>query len=179
MAKRKKKGNETEAISSVLLLVAIFIYVYTDSWEVAAAAAGSLFVLWIAIFVIKEAIKEQKIRKSGILEIDKMDGEQFEDYLRVFFKKKGYTVKTTPRSGDYGADLILEAPNKRIVIQAKRYKSTVGLKAVQEASSARPHYQANESWVVTNSHFTKAAEKLAKSNSVKLIGREDLIKMIL
>jgi len=65
-----------------------------------------------------------------------------------------------------------------VVVQAKRYSKAVGLKAVQEVTSAKPHYKADEAWVITNSSFTKAAEKLATSNNVRLIGREQLIDIL-
>lgn len=61
-----------------------------------------------------------------------------------------------------------------IVVQAKRYKRTVGIKAVQEVIPAVKMYNA---WVVSNSYYTKAAVKLAKHNGVRMIDREELIQM--
>lgn len=78
-------------------------------------------------------------------------------------------------TGDFGADLILETETQRIAVQAKRYKSKVGIKAVQEIASAKSHYRANETWVVTNNFFTAAAVELAQSNGVKLCDRNFLI----
>lgn len=40
-------------------------------------------------------------------------------------------------------------------------------------------YEATEAWVVTNSHFTRQAEKLADINDVYLIDRDELIQIIL
>lgn len=119
--------------------------------------------------------REEKIQESGILQVDQMMGFQFEDYLRLLYSSAGYQVKTTPTSGDFGADLILEKAGHRIAVQTKRYKTNVGIKAVQEIASAKTHYKASEAWVVTNIKFTKAVETLAKSTGVKLVGREQLI----
>ncbi|EGA90542.1 restriction endonuclease [Planococcus donghaensis MPA1U2] len=55
----------------------------------------------------------------------------------------------------------------------------MGIKAVQEISAAKLHYGANEAWVVTNSFFTKAASELATSNHVKLVNRDQLMKILL
>ncbi|WP_286181151.1 restriction endonuclease [Bacillus sp. ISL-37] len=52
----------------------------------------------------------------------------------MLFNRLGYKVKPTPASNNFGADLIIESP-LRIVIQAKRYKIKVGIKAVQEINS--------------------------------------------
>lgn len=40
-------------------------------------------------------------------------------------------------------------------------------------------YDATEAWVITNNYFTKQAQKLAETNDVYLIDRDELIEMIL
>ncbi|MCP2033579.1 restriction system protein [Planomicrobium sp. HSC-17F08] len=129
----------------------------------------------------KKRIEERKklLLNSGIYEIDEMSGREFEQYLKYLYIKAGYKVRLTPASGDFGADLILEKETQRIAVQAKRYKSKVGIKAVQEIASAKTHYRATDTWVVTNNHFTSAAVTLAQSNGVKLYDREALIKFSL
>lgn len=129
--------------------------------------------------MIVNVLREQKIRKSGILEVDKMSGRKFEEYLQALLKAKGYNVQLTPASGDYGADLILSAKGKKIIVQAKRYKKNVGVKAIQEVASAKSHYRADECWVITNSFFTEQAKKLASSNQVRLIDRKQLMNLML
>ena len=118
---------------------------------------------------------EKILRQSGIYEVDQMKGETFEVYLQSLLKGKGYKVRLTPVTGDYGADLILSTNGKRIIVQAKRYKNKVGIKAVQEISSAKNYYRADECWVITNNYFTAPAMKLASSNNVVLIDRDQLI----
>jgi restriction system protein len=56
----------------------------------------------------------------------------------------GYEVIKTKASGDFGADLILRANDKVIVVQAKRYSKKVGVKAVQEVYASLTLYKANE-----------------------------------
>lgn len=68
-----------------------------------------------------------------------------------------------------GADLIaVDAQGRKIVIQCKRNGKPVGVTAVQEVLGAKHFYRANEAWVVTNSTFTVAAKKLARSSKVRL-----------
>ncbi|MBY7740146.1 restriction endonuclease [Paenibacillus polymyxa] len=123
--------------------------------------------------------RTERLKRSGIAQIDKMDGFQFEHYLGHLFRSQGYKAEVTRAAGDFGADLILSKDKKRIVVQAKRYSKNVGLKAVQEVQSARAHYRANGAWVVTNSSFTAQAYELAKSNNVRLISRDELVEMLL
>ncbi|MFD2613523.1 restriction endonuclease [Paenibacillus gansuensis] len=142
-----------------------------------------IFLLFVAIVVgILYAIKQRKIerlRRSGIADIDKMDGHRFEHYLAQLFKFHGYRSEVTKASGDYGADLVISKDGRKIVVQAKRYSAKVGIKAVQEAFAAIAHYGAAEAWVVTNNDYTDAAYALAKSNKVRLINREALIELML
>lgn len=133
----------------------------------------------IIVALIVNMYREQRLRRSGILEIDKMSGRKFEEYLQILLKAKGYYAQLTPTSGDYGADLILSTKGKKIIVQAKRYKRNVGVKAVQEIASAKSYYKADECWVITNSFFTKQAKKLASSNKVRLIDRSQLTNWML
>lgn len=117
----------------------------------------------------------KRMAKSGIHIIDKMDGYQFEVYLKALFRELGYRPEVTKCSCDYGVDIVLKGKN-RIVIQAKRYgiKNRVGVRAVQEVYTGKAYYKADEAWIVTNSYYTKQAEELAKACNVKLIDRVGL-----
>ncbi|MEC1715040.1 restriction endonuclease [Schinkia azotoformans] len=181
MAKRRTKKQQRqleEGIKGILALLSLGTYFLTGSWVL----TGLVFILVLGTiigFTLYRISKRNKLlRKSGIADIDSMDGIQFEEYLSELFKSKGYKVEHTQATGDYGADLILSKDNKKIAVQAKRYKKNVGLKAVQEVKASMSHYNADEGWVVTNSDFTNQAYKLAESNNIKLIERENLIKMI-
>ena len=142
--------------------------------------------LYIIFHILKWSVgKIREIRilksmaKSGIRYIDKMDGFQFEVYLKALFRELGYRPEVTKRSCDYGVDVILKGRN-RIVIQAKRYgiKNRVGIRAVQEVYAGKAYYKADEAWIVTNSFYTKQAEELAKACQVKLIDRFELQNLI-
>ena len=110
--------------------------------------------------------------------IDKMTGIEFENCLEYIFQRKGYHVDTTPVSNDYGADLILKKNGIITVVQAKRYKDKVGVKAVQEVYAAIPYYKASNAMVVTNSYFTTQAKNLAYTNHIQLIDRDKLTQLI-
>ncbi|ANS77121.1 restriction endonuclease [Paenibacillus yonginensis] len=133
----------------------------------------------IGVIIYVAVSKVAKLKRSGIAEIDKMDGYQFEKFLGHLFRSQGYKAEVTQSSGDFGADLVLTKDGIRIVVQAKRYSKNVGLKAVQEAHSAMAHYSASEAWVVSNADYTDQAYKLARSNHVRLINRDQLIEMLL
>jgi restriction system protein len=182
VARRRKRKQEDPVASLMGLLVlgiGLAMWQLTNSLVVVALTAGCIIGIFVAIIMIINMKRVERLKRSGIKEIDQMDGRQFENYLGHLFRMHGYNAEVTQSSGDYGADLVITKGGRRIVVQAKRYKNNVGLKAVQEIYAAMNHYKATEAWVVTNSDYTEQAYTLAKSNGVKLINRNQLIEMIL
>jgi len=184
MARRKSKAKlEEEFINGVMGLALLGslggTYTLTKSIQASIIVCILVIAVVIAALIARKMKNEARLKSSGIAEIDKMEGVQFEQYLGHLFRSQGYKAEVTQASGDYGADLVLSKDGKRIVVQAKRYSKNVGLKAVQEVRGAVSHYRASAAWVVTNRDYTEQAYKLAKSNSVRLISREELIEMIL
>lgn len=129
----------------------------------------------------EEAAREReeaaRALKAGIREIDVMTGIEFEKYLAVVFQQMGYVVTRTPGSNDFGIDLLLTGAGKRIAVQAKRHSNKVGSGAVQKSVGGKQFYNADECWVVTNSHFTPAAHEFARETGVSLLDREWIIKV--
>ena len=64
-------------------------------------------------------------------------------------------------------------------MQAKSYEHySVGNSAIQEAAAAMKHYGCTKAIVVTTSYFTTEARELAKSNSVKLVDKDELVQLL-
>lgn len=133
----------------------------------------------VAVRGIVWLVRERRLARSGISEIDLMSGIIFERRLAHLFAGRGYRVEQTRARGDYGADLVLERDGVRTVVQAKRWKKNVGVKAIQEAVAAKPMYGCDHAMVVTNRYFTEQAQRLAKANGVRLWNRDDLVVALL
>ncbi|WP_068981751.1 restriction endonuclease [Bacillus sp. 37MA] len=180
MARRRQFGgfNDKVLISIAGIVAALTLVEYADelTYIMIFGVFITVFYLWFRSYSAKK--EREKILNSGINQIDLMNGTDFEQFLGVLFKRMGYKVAFTPTSGDYGADLILRKEGRAIAVQAKRYKSSVGVAAVQEVSGARGYYGAPEAWVVTNNTYTKNARILADRTNVKLIDRGQLINLI-
>lgn len=156
--------------------------------DVIVTLISVMFLLWpmyviVGIFVIIKLAfafwEKSRLAKSGVAEIDRMDGKTFEKYLEVLFGKLGYRVERTRYVGDYGADLVAKKNGVKYVIQAKRHKSKIGVKAIQEVVAAKGYYHCDEALVVTNSFFTGPAINLAKANNVELWNRNVLVNKLL
>jgi restriction system protein len=121
-------------------------------------------------------------RKATVAEIDPamiagMSGMEFESYLAGLLRSAGVEdVSSTPSIGDQGADLIFSYRGRRFIVQAKRWKASVGNKAVQEAHAAKGYYRCDEAWVVTNSKFTQSARTLAQELCIVLVDSDSLVR---
>lgn len=182
MARRRKKEQLDPAQALVVLLMLGSLvggYQLTGSLISGSVAAGVILGVYASIVIAINRKRTERLKRSGIAEIDKMNWREFEIYLGHLFRMHGYNAEVTQAAGDYGADLVIKKDSNKIVVQAKHYAKNVGLKAVQEIRTAMDHYGASAAWVVTNRDYTQQAYTLAKSNGVRLVNREQLIEMIL
>ena len=141
--------------------------------------------LWVfigALFLIRLALaayRWRRLSRSGLREIDRMDGKTFEHYLEVLFTRLGFRVERTRYVGDYGADLVVSRDGVKTAVQAKRFQRKVGVAAVQQAVAAKAQYGCDKAMVVTNSFYTPQAVRLARSNKVKLWDRNRLVSALI
>ncbi len=119
-------------------------------------------------YILRKRLMTYSIQERSS-RISNMTGVEFENYIKDLFTAKGIKCETTPVSGDYGVDLIAHLNSKKIAIQCKRYKDSVGFSAVQEVYTGKDLYECTEAWVVTNSSFTRQALDASKKLKIKLI----------
>ncbi len=121
---------------------------------------------------IKEAERLKKEYQHGYR--DDMTGYEYETYCADLFNYCGWKAETTPKSGDFGADVIATKGNIKIVVQCKKWKGSVGFDAVKEVFTAKTINKADYAIVITNSRFSKAAKKAANDTGVILVRHPDL-----
>ncbi len=174
----KKQLKNFKEINGLISIISFGISIYiTNDFYLSIVVGIAVALVGYFLLYVNDIENRKILRKSNIHDIDNMDGFQFEHYLVELFKSLNYTVKRTPDTGDFGADLILHKEGKRIVVQAKRYKGKVGVKAIQEIIGAKSYYKAHSAWVITNSSYTNSALTFANKTNVRLIDRDILIKM--
>ncbi len=109
---------------------------------------------------------------------DSLSGEDFEKACAELLSQNGFgNIQLTPESGDYGGDILAEKDQIKYVIQCKRYSSSIGISAVQEVIASRSIYKCHVGVVMTNSHFTNAAIRLANENNILLWDGDYLNKL--
>lgn len=121
----------------------------------------------------------QKVMINEIISgLDLMNGFEFEKFLSKLFIKLGFKSQKTKSTGDQGADIIVENEGVIYAVQAKRYSTKVGNKAIQEAISGKAYYGTDCAMVVSTNYFTKQAVDLASKSNVILWNRDKLISMV-
>lgn len=135
--------------------------------ELIYAGAGLLVIILVIVCVLV-------FRRNDCEEdIDTMSGTEFEDFMAEILHRSGIEVlELTKTSGDFGADIIVMHQNERTAVQCKRYSRPIGVKAVQEAVSAKDYYKCTKAAVITNSTFTRQARELAAESGVILWDRD-------
>jgi len=131
----------------------------------------------LAARAVRSLVRERRLMRAGIYDIDRMEGREFERYLETLFARLGYRVELTPQGA--GADLVIEKDRCRTAIQAKRYSTLVGLRAIREVLGAKDAYRCDVAMVVSNRAYTSRARRLAGANDVELWDREQLVRRLL
>ncbi len=135
--------------------------------ELIYGGAGLLVIVLVVICVLVFR------RNDDEEEIDTMSGTEFEDFMAEILHRSGVEVlELTKASGDFGADIIVMHEGERMAVQCKRYSRPIGVKAVQEAVSAKDYYKCTKAAVITNSTFTRQAVELAAESGVILWDRD-------
>lgn len=106
---------------------------------------------------------------SAASALNSMTGHEFEELVAEIFRRKGYEVRTTPVSGDYGVDIVASRGEDRVAVQCKRQVKPVSGGAIQEVVAGKAVYNCTSTMVVTNQVFTQAAIELARRNGCQLI----------
>lgn len=107
---------------------------------------------------------------------------EFEDLIGNLFSKMGLETKQTQLSQDGGVDVV--AFDKRpvlggkVIIQAKRYRHTVGVSAVRDLYGTMMNEGANKGILVTTSGYGAAAFNFVKDKPIELIDGGALLYLL-
>lgn len=184
--KRRRQAAPQEIFYAGFLSLGLLIFaLFSAGAKIWAFSFLALLIISSAVLAIYFVLKQEKIFKKrrelellDFHDVDKMSGIEFEDFMEFIFSENGFKVKTTATSGDYGVDLLIYKDEIWTAVQCKRYKDSVGVKAVQEAISGMNFYNCQKSMVVTSGVFTKNAKIMAQKLGCELVDRENLAKII-
>lgn len=107
---------------------------------------------------------------------------EFENLICNLFSKKGLETKLTRTSKDGGVDVVAfdmrPVIGGKVVIQAKRYKNTVGVSAVRDLYGTMMNEGANKGILVTTSGYGPDAFNFSSGKPVELIDGGQLLYLL-
>lgn len=111
-----------------------------------------------------------------------IDPDDFEKLVADLWEYLGYNTNVTKGSNDGGVDVVAtrEIPYKeKVVIQAKRWKSTVGGPDLREYISHTYRDDVDAAIVIGTAGFTKSAKEETERHDIKLINGRNLADMFI
>ncbi len=107
---------------------------------------------------------------------------EFEALITNLFEKMGLETRMTQPSRDGGVDCVAYDPQPvlggKVVIQAKRYKNTVGVSAVRDLFGTMQNEGANKGILVTTSGYGKASFEFAQNKPLELLSGSNLLYLL-
>jgi len=107
---------------------------------------------------------------------------EFESLITNLFQAMGLDTKLTQASRDGGVDCVAFDPRPvlggKVVVQAKRYKNTVGVSAVRDLFGTVHNEGASKGILVTTSGFGEAAYTFANEKPIELITGSNLLYLL-
>ena len=98
------------------------------------------------------------------------------------FMKMGLESRQTQPSRDGGVDCVAYDPRPifggKVVIQAKRYKNTVGVSAVRDLFGTVHNEGASKGILVTTSGYGKASFQFAENKPLELLSGSNLLYLL-
>jgi restriction system protein len=107
---------------------------------------------------------------------------EFESLISNLFQKMGLETRLTQASRDGGVDCVAYDPRPifggKVVIQAKRYKNTVGVSAVRDLFGTMQNEGASKGILVTTSGYGKASFEFAQGKPLELLSGSHLLYLL-
>ncbi len=108
--------------------------------------------------------------------MQRMEPVEFEEFVATLFRGMGYRVERTRASGDEGIDLRLRRGRRTAIVQCKRYRGPVGQPVVRDLYGTMLHVGADEAYLVTTGHITRAARRWAQGKPIHLVDGVRLVE---
>lgn len=130
-------------------------------------------------FVASEDAIAELDKRPNIMDLNPFE---FENLVTNLFGKMGLDAKQTRSSRDGGVDCVAfdrrPVLGGKVVIQAKRYKNTVGVAAVRDLYGTMMNEGANKGILVTTAGYGPDAHLFAKDKPIELIDGGGLLYLL-
>jgi restriction system protein len=130
-------------------------------------------------FVTESDVLSQLDHRPNLMELSPLE---FESLITNLFGRMGLETRLTQASRDGGVDCVGFDPRPifggKVVIQAKRYKNTVGVSAVRDLFGTMQNEGASKGILVTTSGYGSASFKFAEGKPIELLSGANLLYLL-
>jgi restriction system protein len=130
-------------------------------------------------FVKEEDIISGLDNRTNLMDLDP---REFESLITNLFQKMGLETRQTRPSRDGGVDCVAYDPRPifggKVVIQAKRYKNTVGVSAVRDLYGTVQNEGASKGILVTTSGYGRSSFEFASGKPLELLDGSNLLYLL-
>ena len=111
-----------------------------------------------------ERAERRKLREHW----ESLRGVPFERELAALYRYFGYQVRSTPKSGDQGIDLILTKDGKTTIVQCKGQKGPASPAVVRELYGALVAFRADDAILACTGGFTRGVSDFVRDKPITL-----------
>jgi restriction system protein len=130
-------------------------------------------------FIQEENVLSTLDQRPNLMELSP---KEFESLITNLFSKMGLETRQTQASRDGGVDCVAFDSRPilggKVVIQAKRYKNTVGVAAVRDLFGTLHNEGASKGILVTTSGYGKSSYEFANGKPIELITGSNLLYLL-
>lgn len=130
-------------------------------------------------FITEADVLSQLDQRPNLMDLSP---SEFESLITNLFTRMGLEARLTQASRDGGVDCVAYDPRPifggKVVIQAKRYKNTVGVSAVRDLFGTMQNEGASKGILVTTSGYGSAAFQFAEGKPIELLSGGNLLYLL-
>jgi restriction system protein len=130
-------------------------------------------------FIAESDVLSELDQRPNLMDLSFLE---FEALIQSLFTKMGLEARQTRASRDGGVDCVAWDPRPifggKVVIQAKRYKNTVGVSAVRDLFGTLQNEGASKGILVTTSGYGQASFDFAQNKPIELIDGSNLLYLL-
>ena len=130
-------------------------------------------------FVEEEDVLSGLDNRTNLMDLNP---REFESLITNLFEKMGLETRQTRPSRDGGVDCVAYDPRPifggKVVIQAKRYKNTVGVSAVRDLYGTVQNEGASKGILVTTSGYGMSSFEFANGKPLELLDGSNLLYLL-
>ena len=172
-------GLDLEHVDAQVCLKALNAAVSKKPSELAAVRPVIEFDMVDARFVDEVDVLSDLDQRPNLMELSPFD---FENLVTNLFERMGLETKQTMASRDGGVDCVAFDPRPimggKVVIQAKRYKNTVGVSAVRDLFGTLQNEGASKGILVTTSGYGPSSYEFANGKPLELLDGSNLLYLL-